>query len=251
MQSNPLKWRFVPPKWHFGANRLGRAPGAAKFPLTMATIESLRFAPEAPSSTPLYLVPRTATWSEHETILRAQFGDPHAWEILFRRNAGWVMQACSHWPGSRSCAADLTQEVFLRAFRNLHLYRCEVAGFRPWLARLTRNLLIDSYRRMRRERPTVSYDSGDVTTQVVIRTAVSGEAPPDARIEARERAALLREGLAQLRPELRDAVILRDVHGLSYGEIGRRLRLPTGTAKSRVSRARAELTRLVRSRATA
>ena len=107
--------RFVPPNPHFGANRLGRAAWLATFSPTMATIESLRLVPEAPASRTLYVVPRTEPWSESEMGRRAHFGDSGAWEILFRSHAGWVMQACSRWPGSRSSAPDLEQEVFLVA----------------------------------------------------------------------------------------------------------------------------------------
>src|SRR5512134_253253 len=107
---------------------------------------------------------RFADWFEHETIRRAQLGDAVAWETLVRRNAGWVFRVCLRWPSSRARAEDLTQDVFLRVFQRLHSYRGELAGFRVWLSRITRNLLIDDSRRSRRERNTLSFETSDELT---------------------------------------------------------------------------------------
>jgi len=174
-----------------------------------------------------------------------------AWETLVRRNAGWITRACGRWAGSRARAEDLTQDVFLRVFQNLHSYRGELAGFRVWLSRITRNLMIDDCRRNRKERCTVSYDSPSEQTQRAVRSATSCESSPEARIEKRERKAALRRALRRLYPELRKAVILRDVRGLNYQEISQLLEIPVGTAKSRVNRGRIELVRLMGRRTAA
>ncbi len=183
---------------------------------------------------------------DYETIRRAQLGDDSAWEVLVRQNIGWIFRSCSRWAGSPARAEDLTQDVFIRVFHTLHSYRGELAGFRVWLRQITRNLLIDDYRRTRRERGVVSYDSSDERTQNVVRSIAAGRPNTDADIERKERSALVRRALRSLDPELREAVTLRDVQGLSYQEISRLLKTPLGTVKSRVHRGRMELVRLVR-----
>ena len=208
----------------------------------MTTVQCLKLASSAPK-------PWSAFDCESETIRKAQLGDAAAWEILVRRNVGWILQTCDRWMGSRARAEDLTQEVFLRVFQTLHTYRGEMAGFRIWLGRITRNLLIDDYRRNRRERGTMSYDGADEKIQYIVRSALSRESRPEAGIERQERKAALRGALQLLSPDLRETVMLRDFRGLTYREISRLLRTPVGTVKSRLSRGRIELIRLVRQRA--
>lgn len=187
---------------------------------------------------------------ECETIRRAQLGDALAWETLVRQNVGWILRTCSRWAGSRGRAEDLTQDVFIRVFQTLHSYRGELSRFRIWLNRITRNLLIDDYRRNRKARRTVSFDSADERTQSVLRAVPSGGTSPEADFERRERRAALCRALRLLAPEVREAVILRDVRGLTYQEIGQLLKMPVGTVKSRVHRGRIELVLRVRQQAT-
>jgi RNA polymerase sigma-70 factor (ECF subfamily) len=193
---------------------------------------------------------RSGFGCERETIRRAQLGDAMAWEILVRRNVGWILRTCGQWAGSRARAEELTQDVFVRVFQTLHSYRGELAGFRIWLSRITRNLLIDDYRKNRKERSTVSYDSADERTRHVFSSVPSSGSSPEAGIERQERRAALRRGLRLLGSELREAVILRDVEGLTYQEISQLLMMPVGTVKSRVNRGRIELARLLRQGAT-
>lgn len=185
---------------------------------------------------------------DRETIRRAQLGDAIAWETLVRQNVGWILNTCRRWLGSCARAEDLTQDVFIRVFQNLHSYRGEMGGFRTWLSRITRNLLIDDYRRNRKERRTVSYDSADERLRTVLSSIPSSEFSPEACIERQERKAALRRAFRLLCPELREAVILRDVPGLTYEEISTLLKTPLGTVRSRINRGRIELLALVRQR---
>jgi len=185
---------------------------------------------------------------ERETIRRAQLGDAMAWETLVRQNVGRILHTCSRWAGSRTQAEDLTQDVFIRVFQTLHSFRGELGGFRIWLGRITRNLLIDDYRRNRKERRTVSYDSPDEWTQRVIRSVTMSGFSPEAYIERQERRATLRRALRLLDPDLREVVTLHDMRGLTYLEISQLLKTPVGTVKSRVNRGRIELVRLMRQR---
>ncbi len=181
-----------------------------------------------------------------ETIRRAQLGDAAAWETLVRWNVKWILNTCYRWAGSTARAEDLTQEVFIRVFQNLHCYRGDLAGFRTWLRRITRNLLIDDYRRHGMERKTVSYDSADERTRRILQSIPSGGSSPEASVANQERRAALRLALRLLSPELRSVVVLRDVQGLAYEEISDLLKTPVGTVKSRVNRGRYEVVRFVR-----
>jgi RNA polymerase sigma factor (sigma-70 family) len=188
----------------------------------------------------------SASGCDCETIRRAQLGDAAAWEILVHQNVGWILNTCYRWAGSGSRAQDLTQEVFIRVFQNLHCYRGDLAGFRTWLRRITRNLLIDDYRRHGEDRSTVSYDSPDERTKSVLQSIPSSESSPEANLANRERRAVLRRAFQLLNPELRRVLVLRDVRGLAYEEISDLLNTPVGTIKSRVNRGRSEVVRFVR-----
>jgi RNA polymerase sigma-70 factor (ECF subfamily) len=189
------------------------------------------------------------TGNEEEIIHRAARGDGTACETLVRQNFGWIFSLCCRWARSKTHAEDLAQEVFIRVFQNLHSYRGERGGFRTWLRRIARNLLIDSYRGNRLEQQhTVSCDGTDDRVTNLIESVPSREFNPEDNLEKRERKAALRRALRLLGPGLRKAVILRDVQGLTYEEIGNRLNMPVGTAKSKVSRGRLRLARLLRQR---
>ncbi len=185
---------------------------------------------------------------ERETIRSAQLGDAVAWERLVQGNVGWILRTCSRWVGSREKAEDVTQEVFIRVFQTLHSFRDERGGFRAWVSRITRNMLIDTYRRESRERNKALSFTQSEGAQGGTCPEPSIRIHPDSGIEKQERIAALRAGLLLLCTELREAVVLRDVEGLHYDEIALLLNTPVGTVKSRVHRGRIELARLVRHR---
>src|SRR5579863_2203746 len=91
-------------------------------------------------------------------VARCLRGDETAWEELVRLNTRKVYGLCYRFTGSGSEAQDLTQEVFLRIFRTIKTFRSAEGSFGTWLARVTRNLLIDHYRRTRQERVTDSIE---------------------------------------------------------------------------------------------
>jgi RNA polymerase sigma-70 factor (ECF subfamily) len=106
---------------------------------------------------------------------------------------------------------------------------------------VSRNLCIDHYRSVRKERETIDrdVDPGDLSP-------VSHEVSPYAALEQRDRVSLLREAMAALPETLRTAVLLRDIRELSYQEIAETLQLPEGTVKSRINRGRTELARQIK-----
>jgi RNA polymerase sigma-70 factor (ECF subfamily) len=157
-----------------------------------------------------------------------------------------VYGLCYRFTGKDGEAQDLTQEVFLRVYRTLKTFRATEGAFTTWLARLTRNLLIDNYRRTRQERLTDSIEEQLPRIEESLSAASRPAARTDAMVAGREASEILQAGLQKLSPELREAVILRDLQDLEYREIAAILRIPEGTVKSRLNRGRAELARVLR-----
>jgi RNA polymerase sigma-70 factor (ECF subfamily) len=176
-------------------------------------------------------------------VSRCLDGDEAAWEELVRQHTRQVYGLCFRFTNSTQQAQDLTQEVFLRVFKTIKTFRSTEGSFHTWLARVTRNLLIDHYRRTRQERVTDSIEE-----QLPMLEEAGGAAPvrPDQALAGREAATILQATLQKLSPDLREAVILRDLQEMEYREIAEVLDIPEGTVKSRINRGRAELARLLR-----
>jgi RNA polymerase sigma-70 factor, ECF subfamily len=176
-------------------------------------------------------------------VSRCLRGDEPAWEDLVRLHTRRVYGLCFRFTGSGSEAQDLTQEVFLRVFRTLKTFRSAEGSFATWLARVTRNLLIDNYRRTRQERVT---DSIEEQLPMIEEAGGAASARPDHALAGREASEILQATLQKLSPDLREAVILRDLQEMEYREIAEVLQIPEGTVKSRINRGRAELARHLR-----
>ena len=176
-------------------------------------------------------------------VSRCLRGDETAWEELVQLNTRKVYGLCYRFTGSGSEAQDLTQEVFLRIFRTLRTFRSAEGSFGTWLARVTRNLLIDHYRRTRQERVT---DSIEEQLPMLEEAGATASVRPDHGLAGREASEILQATLQRLSPDLREAVILRDLQEMEYREIAAVLQIPEGTVKSRINRGRAELGRLLR-----
>jgi RNA polymerase sigma-70 factor (ECF subfamily) len=179
-------------------------------------------------------------------VERCLSGDAAAWEELVRLHTRRVYGLCYRFTGKDSEAQDLTQDVFLRVFRALGSFRSTEGSFTTWLARLTRNLLIDHYRRTRNERVTDSIE--EQLPRVEVRNEGMSVMPsrPDSALAGREASELLQSALGKLSPELRETIILRDLQEMEYREIAEILSIPEGTVKSRLNRGRAELGRLLK-----
>jgi RNA polymerase sigma-70 factor (ECF subfamily) len=173
------------------------------------------------------------------TIQRAAEGDQSAWDTIVRTYWRKVFNVAYRFVGTYAEAEDLTQEIFLKVFRSLGTFDRR-ANFQTWLISVSRNLCIDRYRSGRRDREVFAREVDPSTVQ-----AESAGPSPQARVETQDRIGLLREALRGLSPSLRTAVLLRDVHELSYQEIAERLGIAEGTVKSRINRGRAELARQI------
>ena len=180
--------------------------------------------------------------ADAQLVERCLTGQDTAWEDLVKLHTRRVYSICYRFTSSDAEAQDLTQDVFLRVFKNLKSFRAGEGLFVVWLTRLTRNLLIDHYRRTRMERATESIEDQvkvlEETTAMLART--------DGMLAGREASEVLQAGLQKLSPELRETVILRDLEELEYREIAQVLNVPEGTVKSRLNRGRAELALVLR-----
>lgn len=173
----------------------------------------------------------------------ARSGDPAAWERIVTCYTRRIYNLCYRFLGRFDQAEDLTQEIFLKVFRSLGSYRPESGQFLTWMISVGRNLLIDHYRQSKDDRVTESIEEeGDFN---VLNSIPAPQETPHIELERGERALMLRKALGLLAPQLREAVILRDLEELSYEEIGAILKVPEGTVKSRINRARIELTKHV------
>lgn len=166
-------------------------------------------------------------------------GDQAAWELIVRQYWRKVFNVAYKFVGSHEQAEDLTQEIFLKIFRSLDTFDRR-ANFQTWLISVSRNLCIDHYRSVRKERQTINRDVAAEDLSPAAATA-----SPLATLENRDLAATLRQALQTLPQSLRVAVLLRDLQELSYLEIAERLGLPEGTVKSRINRGRHELARQI------
>ena len=142
--------------------------------------------------------------------------------------------------GRHDEAEDLTQDIFLKIFKSLATFDSR-ANFQTWLISVSRNLCIDHYRSVRKERETIDRDIDASELMPVSKTQSQM-----AMMEQRDRVHLLKEALSTLPKTLRTAVLMRDIQELSYHEIAVKLRLPEGTVKSRINRGRNELARQIR-----
>jgi RNA polymerase sigma-70 factor (ECF subfamily) len=184
-------------------------------------------------------------WSE--VVRRCLSGESPAWTELVRAHHRRVYALCYRFTGSGTDAEDLTQEVFLKIYANLTSFDVARGSLQVWITTLTRNLLVDHFRRTRNLRVTGSLDEGwDETGELrpIDRLEAKGPTQHD-QATRRELEKMVQNALAQVSPELREAVILRDLQDMDYKEIAQVLGIPEGTVKSRISRGRAELARLL------
>ena len=181
-------------------------------------------------------------------IRRCVSGDAAAWEEIVQRYHRRIYNICYRFAGSADDAQDLTQEVFIKMYRTLDSYDVERGAFMTWVTTMTRNLLVDHFRKHKQDRITDSLDANPSEHEDAqpLSDKIEDKRPaPDSRVQSAETQAAVHEALQKLSPELREAVILRDLHDFSYSEVATVLKVPEGTVKSRINRGRAELARLL------
>jgi len=183
-----------------------------------------------------------------QLVRRCLAGDSSAWEDIVRLHNRRIYSLCYRFTSSQDDAQDLTQDVFIRVYRTLASYDADKGAFTTWIMTLTRNLLVDHFRRSKQDRVTDSIDAGlgEEEDSLSLSNRLEDRGPtPDDRLASKETQKLVQQALARLSPELREAVILRDLQDMDYKEIAKVLRVPEGTVKSRINRGRTELGRLL------
>ncbi len=181
---------------------------------------------------------------EQDLIRRAAAGDRAAFELLVERKRERVFWIAYHVVGEAETARDVTQEVFLRLFRELRRFRAG-GPFDAWLYRIALNLAIDARRRERPHRLTVSLDDlpGEAGAEGTDRAAGGspagpGESPAGETLRQREVRRIFLSLSARLAPKQRFAFILREIEGFATGEVAAILRTTESTVRNHVLQAR-------------
>ena len=181
-------------------------------------------------------------------VRRCVSGDAAAWQEIVQLYNRRIYNICYRFSGSADDASDLSQEVFIKMYRTLSTYDTTRASFMTWVTTVTRNLLVDHFRKGKYDRVTDSLDATPGNQEDGLTLAEQLEdksASPETKLRSQETQKLVHEALKRLSPELREAVILRDLQDLDYKDIAKVLKVPEGTVKSRINRGRTELARLL------
>jgi RNA polymerase sigma-70 factor (ECF subfamily) len=173
---------------------------------------------------------------DRRQVERTLAGDLHAFESLVERHREIVFRVASRIVGHEN-AEDVSQDAFLRAFHRLDRFRGD-ASFRTWLLQITHNAALSSLAR-RQDNLAADPETRDPADPDISRQPVT-------ELERRERQQRLELKLERLRTDYRSLLVLRDLEGLSYGEIAGVLDMPLGSVKGRLHRARAELIDMLR-----
>jgi len=184
--------------------------------------------------------------AELQFIERLRAGDATAFDRLVNERSPDIYALLYRLTEDPEEARDLTQETFLQAFRSIAHFRGD-ADLRTWLYRIAVNQARNRWRwwRRRRRGATISLDATDETHELSLATRLADETTddPEQQTLAHERQEILLAAMRTLARPYREAVILRDVEGLSYEEVAAALEISIGTVKSRLSRGRTELRR--------
>jgi RNA polymerase sigma-70 factor (ECF subfamily) len=236
----------------FGNNRGGDSVGPSEQPSLLNVIDGVRTLElEDPTSTttsgPVFMSHPEQTGSEAEasgwfeptdeltgTAVFDATGDKTtmpSWDELVRQHADRVYRLAYRLSGSQHDAEDLTQETFIRVFRSVQNY--QPGTFEGWLHRITTNLFLDMVRRRSRIRMEALPEDYD--------RVPADEPNPEEIYHDSRLGPDLQAALDSLAPEFRAAVVLCDIEGLSYEEIGATLGVKLGTVRSRIHRGRQAL----------
>src|SRR4051812_1534617 len=155
-------------------------------------------------------------------VRRCIAGDAAAWEEIVQTYNRRIYNICYRFAGSADDAQDLTQDVFIKMYKTLNTYEVDRGAFMTWVTTITRNLLVDHFRKTKADRLTDSMDSASSEHEDAMplseQIADKG-ATPDSRVQSREAGEIVHLALQKLSPELREAVILRDLQDMDYREI--------------------------------
>jgi RNA polymerase sigma-70 factor (ECF subfamily) len=174
--------------------------------------------------------------NESDLIERFKKGDPSAFEAILLRHQDRIFNLCRYMLRDSRDAQDAAQEIFLKVYKGLEGFRPD-ASLYTWLYRIAVNTCLDYKRKSRRE---------PFWGEPLAEDLPSDEPFPDQIYESRESTEAIQLALQKLPSKLRAAIVLREMEGLSYEEIAEVLHISLGTVKSRISRAREQLRRLLK-----
>jgi RNA polymerase sigma-70 factor (ECF subfamily) len=177
---------------------------------------------------------------DNKLVERCLQGDDSAWEAVVKSYGKRIYNLSYRYTNRRDEAEDLTQEILIRVYQNLKSYRAESGSFQNWILRVGRNLIIDHYRQVRRYPQTGG--SEDLEAMNIQDEKIPN---PQRKVEQAEASRFLQDGLQSLAPELKEAIVLRDLEGMAYNDMADLLNVPEGTVKSRINRGRLELAKLL------
>ncbi len=177
--------------------------------------------------------------TEQELVRAAGGGDSAAFEQLVRLYENKVYHLALRMCSNPEDAYDVAQEAFLAAWKGLPAFRGE-SGFSTWLYRLTSNAAIDHLRRVKKQTGDLSLDDEELNLDAADTAPLPQEAAEQGELQQ-----ALAAGLRQLSDDHRSVLVLREMQELSYEEIAERLDLDLGTVKSRISRARNALRKIL------
>ena len=178
---------------------------------------------------------------ESRLVKAAANGSESAFEALVTENQKLVYNVALKLTGNSEDALDVSQETFLKAYRNLSAFRFE-SRFSAWLYRLAYNASMDL---LKKRRSTVSLTAEDEEGEER-ELAITDEAPtPEESLEREEMRRAVREAVARLPEDKREIIVMREFSGMSYSDIAGALGIEEGTVKSRISRARTALAEIL------
>ncbi len=177
------------------------------------------------------------TLEDEELIERFQNGDVRAFDEIVRRYKDPLLNFVYRFLGNRTESEDIVQETFLRVFKNKHAYR-KVAKFSTWIYTIAGNLAKTELRKRKKRNlfsiSDIGYEDKDYE--------ISDESlSPEKEVNSTMYDEIIQKEIQNLSPKFREVIILRDVQELSYEEISKIIKIPIGTVKSRVNRARLRL----------
>lgn len=174
---------------------------------------------------------------ESRLIKKAKSGNLEAFEQLILQYEKRIYNYCYRMTNSQEDAEDLAQEIFIKVYKNLKSFKGN-SKFSTWIYRIAYNTCIDKYRKKEVATVSLTLNSDEEEKEIDL---PSNDPLPEERIVSREEYDVVCECISELKPEYKNAVILRDIQNYTYDEIAEILNIPLGTVKSHISRGRAAL----------
>ncbi|MEL6824071.1 MAG: sigma-70 family RNA polymerase sigma factor [Calditrichota bacterium] len=175
--------------------------------------------------------------TDEELISRFQKGDVQAYDVLVRRYKDQLLNYVYRFVNSRTDAEDLVQETFLRVYKNKHYYK-EIAKFSTWVYTIAGNLAKTELRRRKRRR---IFSVSNFVNEDRDYDIPDADHNPERDVDGAMKDEIIQKAIDKLPAKFKEVILLRDVQGFAYEEIGDILDIPLGTVKSRVNRGRLKL----------